>query len=63
MAVAAMASGGDTMAPKAIAAAHPIPGMSETSTNATAAVVVRTSPNASRLIDRTLRHSSRGELR
>ena len=59
--VAAMASGGDTMAPSVIATGHPICGATAITTAATASVVVKTRPTARRVIGRTLRHSSRGD--
>lgn len=58
--VAAMASGGETMAPSAMAAGQPSCGARAIATAATARVVVKTRPTARRLIGRTLRHSSRG---
>ena len=63
MLVAAMASGGETIAPSATASGHPSGGMRTIATTATAAVVMITRPTARRLIGRMLRHSSRGELR
>jgi hypothetical protein len=59
--VAAMASGGETMAPSAMAAGQPSCGAIAITTPATASVVVKTRPTARRLIGRTLRHSSRGD--
>ena len=44
--VAAAASGGATMAPSAIAAAHGIPGTSARATSATTAIVSATAPRA-----------------
>ncbi len=54
IAVADTASGGDTMAPRAMASAHPIPGNKRRATQATAAVVASTSPTASSEIGRRL---------
>ncbi len=63
MAVAETASGGETMAPRAKAAAQPIDGTSECTTNPTVSVVTSTSPTASRPIGRALAFSSCGEVK
>ncbi len=59
--VAAIASGGETMAPSASAIGQPSSGTRAIATTATAIVVVITSPTASRRIGRMLRHRSRTE--
>jgi hypothetical protein len=59
IAVAATASGGDTIAPSANAAAHGIPGTAPCATSATAQVVSSTSPVASSEIGRRLALKSR----
>ncbi|MBV6476711.1 MAG: hypothetical protein MOGDAGHF_02310 [Rhodocyclaceae bacterium] len=62
MAVAATASGGETMAPKAKAAAHGMPGTSHFSVAPTASVVASTRPMASRPIGRMLALKSLHEV-
>ena len=60
-AVAAAASGGETIAPSAMAGAHAIPGTSARATNATA-TVVRPTPTTTRLATGPqLSRRSRGE--
>jgi len=59
IAVAATASGGDTIAPRAKAAAHGSAGTMECAIQATASVVARTNPMASRSIGRRFRSKSR----
>ena len=63
MAVAATASGGETMAPNAKAAAHPMSGTKAWTTTATATMVASTRPTASSEIGRMLCQSSRGEVK
>ncbi len=63
IAVAATASGGATIAPRAKAAGQPRPGMSAWATSATAAVVVRTSPTDRRPIARRFFLKSRIEVK
>src|ERR1700737_4714115 len=54
VAIAATASGGDTIAPSTNAAGHPSPGTSRSATNATATVLSTTSPIALPRIGRRL---------
>ena len=62
-AVAETASGGETIAPSAIAAGHDRPGISQRAHTATAAVVASTSPTASSVIGRALARKSRSEVK
>ena len=59
--MAAAASGGATMAPSAIAAAHGIPGTSQRATTATATTVRPTAASASPVTARQFCLRSRGE--
>src|SRR5687768_1872564 len=59
MAVAATASGGETMAPRTKAAARGRPGTRAVATRATAAVVKRTRPTARRVMGRRLARKCR----
>ncbi len=63
MALAATASGGDTIAPSATAAGQLNPGMTKRATAATTAVVASTSPTASRVIGRRLARKSRSDVK
>ena len=63
MAVAATASGGETMAPSMMAAAQLSPGNSQCAMAATAAVVAKTSPTASMEIGRRLARNSRRDVK
>jgi len=62
-AVAETASGGETIAPKAMAPAQPNPGRQMCATTATAAVVANTRPTASRVIGRRFERKSRHEVK
>src|SRR4051812_35013610 len=62
IAVAATASGGETIAPKATAAAQGIPGKRTRATIATAAVVTSTRPTASAPMGPELRLNSRTDV-
>ncbi len=61
-AVAATASGGDTIAPSTNATGQVIPGISACATQATAVVVTTTRPMASRAIGRLLAAKSRHDV-
>ena len=63
MAVADTASGGETIAPSAMASAHPIPGKSAWATNATPAEVARTNPTARSEIGRRFWRNSRRDVK
>jgi hypothetical protein len=63
MAVADTASGGETIAPSAIASAQPIPGRNVCAATATPAVVAKTNPIARREIGRRFRRNSRTEVK
>ncbi len=60
---AATASGGDTIAPRATAAAQLMPGTAACATSATTAVVTSTSPIASSEIGRRFARKSRSEVK
>jgi hypothetical protein len=62
-AVAAMASGGETIAPRISAAAQGSLGINECATQATATVVVSTSPKACSAIGRRFRRKSRHDVK
>ena len=62
LAVAATASGGETIATRAKAAAHGSAGTMECAIHATASVVANTSPMASRSIGRRFRRKSRHDV-
>src|SRR2546425_2780310 len=63
MAVAATASGGETMAPRASATGQLMPGTRTRATAATAAVVAKTSPTARSVIGRRLARKSRSDVK
>ena len=63
MAVAATASGGDTMAPRASATGQLMPGIRTRATAATAIVVASTRPTASSVIGRRLARKSRSDVK
>ena len=63
IAVAATASGGATIAPRANAAGQPMPGMSVWATTATMTIVVRTRPIERRPIARRFALKSRIEVK
>ena len=63
MAVAATASGGDTMAPRTNAAGQPRPGTIACAAAATPAVVARTSPTARSVMGRRFAWKSRSDVK
>src|SRR6185295_18507733 len=63
IAAAATASGGETIAPSAMAAAHGSPGNSACAATATTTDVTSTRPTASRVIDARFALNSRGDVK
>jgi hypothetical protein len=63
IALAAVGSVGETMAPSTNAPGQVRPGMAAWATTATASIVVRTRPTARRVIGRTLARSSRSDVK
>ena len=63
IAVAATASGGETMAPRTRAAGHGTPGTRATTTAATAAVVATTRPTARSVIEKRFARKSRHDVK